>query len=571
MFLETLNEFNILKQGDTTSKFSFRVLNHDEESVNLTGQTIVVKMLSDINRGFEKTPEIDEADPSIIHFTISELEYEAFYGEIRLELEITDPITNRVMMVPSEGYYRFRIETSLDATNGGTVKTITLEAIETRLSVVEQSIMNNEGVTSYLDLTDKPSIPTKTSELQNDSGFVDSIFVNQTIADLDTDGVGGGVTSYNDLTDKPTIPTKVSELQNDLGLVDAVFVNQAITDINTGGGVGGDKTVVTDSAKNGEIIVDGAPILAYDDSEVSDRITTLENNPGGGMNYDDTELRNLIDSKAPNDHTHSEITTLDTRVTTLESAGTGTGDAYDDTAILYEIDALKLNKSDVNHTHEEIQNNDLRILALEQILSEGTSELTHTHTNQQALDALHVVNNKIGRFVMNDEKINPRMIADIQDGFVASASEVLMDKHYAYLAFDSSSSTYWTAVSTSGGTGHWLQLEFPEPTIVGGYKYYSPGDMKTTYTLKAWEVQGSIDGITFETIDVQAPDVKMGWYTCPIGIPKAYKFYRFLITNGISGGRVQALEFYGADFLELGVEFNNKDTLKHLNAPKMES
>lgn len=52
---------------------------------------------------------------------------------------------------------------------------------------------------NYTDLNSKPTIPTKTSELTNDSGF--------------TTFSG----SYNDLSDKPTIPTKTSELTNDSG------------------------------------------------------------------------------------------------------------------------------------------------------------------------------------------------------------------------------------------------------------------------------------------------------------------------------------------------------------------
>ena len=49
---------------------------------------------------------------------------------------------------------------------------------------------------SYSDLSNTPSIPTKTSDLTNDSGFVES-------SDLATVATSG---SYNDLTNKPTIP-----------------------------------------------------------------------------------------------------------------------------------------------------------------------------------------------------------------------------------------------------------------------------------------------------------------------------------------------------------------------------
>ena len=58
---------------------------------------------------------------------------------------------------------------------------------------------------SYNDLIDKPTIPTKTSELDNDSGYITNVTWNDitnkpTFANVATSG------SYNDLLDKPTIP-----------------------------------------------------------------------------------------------------------------------------------------------------------------------------------------------------------------------------------------------------------------------------------------------------------------------------------------------------------------------------
>ena len=69
--------------------------------------------------------------------------------------------------------------------------------IPTKLS----QLQNDSGYTkfsgNYNDLSNKPTIPTKTSQLQNDAGYTKF----------------SGV--YDDLSNKPTIPTKTSQLQND--------------------------------------------------------------------------------------------------------------------------------------------------------------------------------------------------------------------------------------------------------------------------------------------------------------------------------------------------------------------
>ena len=74
---------------------------------------------------------------------------------------------------------------------------------------------------SYNDLTDKPTIPSKTSDLTNDSGFINQIKTinNQSLigtGNLTIDTFSG---DYDDLTNKPTIPTKTSDLTNDSGFV----------------------------------------------------------------------------------------------------------------------------------------------------------------------------------------------------------------------------------------------------------------------------------------------------------------------------------------------------------------
>ena len=91
--------------------------------------------------------------------------------------------------------------------------------------------MTSDIITSYDDLTDKPTIPTKTSDLQNDSGFITGVTWNDvtgkpTFATVATTG------DYDDLLNKPTIPTVPSVLSaftNDVGYITGITSSDVVT------------------------------------------------------------------------------------------------------------------------------------------------------------------------------------------------------------------------------------------------------------------------------------------------------------------------------------------------------
>lgn len=66
---------------------------------------------------------------------------------------------------------------------------------------------------SYTDLLNKPGIPTKTSELSNDSGFLSSV-PSEYVTDTELDGKGYALVS--------DIPTKTSELTNDSNFLTSI-------------------------------------------------------------------------------------------------------------------------------------------------------------------------------------------------------------------------------------------------------------------------------------------------------------------------------------------------------------
>lgn len=96
-----------------------------------------------------------------------------------------------------------------DLSNKPNIPTKTSQLTNDSDFVVSSNLATVASSGSYTDLSNKPTIPTKTSELTNDSNFVPS----SSLATVATSG------SYNDLSNTPTIPTKTSDLTNDSNFV----------------------------------------------------------------------------------------------------------------------------------------------------------------------------------------------------------------------------------------------------------------------------------------------------------------------------------------------------------------
>lgn len=159
---------------------------------------------------------------------------------------------------------------------------------------------------SYSDLTNKPIIPTKTSQLTNDSSFVNDYQLsgkqdkltsgtniktinNQSIlgsGNIDIQGGGsesvawGDITgkpdfkavatsgSYDDLTNKPAIPTKTSDLTNNSGFVNDYQLSGKQDKLVSGTNI---KTI------NNESILGSGNIATASQSELTNIATTVGN------------------------------------------------------------------------------------------------------------------------------------------------------------------------------------------------------------------------------------------------------------------------------------------------------
>lgn len=115
------------------------------------------------------------------------------------------------------------------------MKVVSTEALTKLIQLVKSAFVSKTDVVTtsevtladvalsgdYDDLINKPTIPTATSDLTNDSGFITNSALTPYAlsADLATVATSG---SYNDLSNKPTIPTvptNVSAFTNDAGYI----------------------------------------------------------------------------------------------------------------------------------------------------------------------------------------------------------------------------------------------------------------------------------------------------------------------------------------------------------------
>lgn len=148
----------------------------------------------------------------------------------------------------------------LSAADVGALPNTTVIPTKTSQLTNDSGFITNSALTDYAKKTE---IPTKTSELTNDSGYITANDVpvksvdgatgdvvtnavkttTQTLTDTQKQqartNIGAGTSSfdgdYNSLTNKPTIPTKTSQLTNDSGFItDAALTGYAkTTDIPT--------------------------------------------------------------------------------------------------------------------------------------------------------------------------------------------------------------------------------------------------------------------------------------------------------------------------------------------------
>ena len=160
------------------------------------------------------------------------------------------------------------------------------------------------GIQPKGDYALKKDLPRNTSELNNDSGFLTSFTeTDPTVPDYvkaitaediekwnnksDFDG------SYSSLTGTPTIPTKTSELTNDNYFASESYVTDAIENAQQG-------YATIDDLNNKVDKVVGKSLIS--DSEI-ERLANI-------TNYDDTEIKNILNNKADTSDIPTKVSQL---------------------------------------------------------------------------------------------------------------------------------------------------------------------------------------------------------------------------------------------------------------------
>lgn len=155
-------------------------------------------------------------------------------------------------------------------------------ALDSKANTSDLSSVATSG--DYEDLTNTPTIPTKTSDLTNDSGFIDNTVNDLTnytkTSDLSTVATSG---SYDDLSNKPSIPivnNATLTIQKNSTTIDTFTANSST-----------DKTIdITVPTKTSDLTNDSGFITPsyHDDTKVDKGVTLFDGATGGNVVLSDT-------------------------------------------------------------------------------------------------------------------------------------------------------------------------------------------------------------------------------------------------------------------------------------------
>lgn len=267
-------------------------------------------------------------DPTINKISLAEYNAKVASGAITddmivdqvwIDTALTVPVQNKLVNIEANAQVN-KIE---DVKVNGASLAISNKAVNVEVPTKTSDLTNDSGFITANDIPAAQEVPTKTSELTNDSGFITSASLPTKTSDLTNDsGFITGYTesdptvpawakaaskpsysyneitdkptlfsgSYNDLTDKPTIPSIA-------GLASETYVQTAVADKAT-------TSYVDTKVAN---LVNSAPTTLDTLGEVA---TAIQNNQS---------VVEALNSSIGNKANASDVTALATKVSTAET------------------------------------------------------------------------------------------------------------------------------------------------------------------------------------------------------------------------------------------------------------
>lgn len=283
---------------------------------------------------------------------------------------------------------------------------------------------------AYDDLTGKPTIPSKTSELDNDAGFI-------------TDAA---LEPYAKTAD---VPTKTSQLNNDSGFVDAAGASAAapVQSVNT-------KT--------------GVVVLTQDDvGDGTTYVRTHNDFTDAAKQQINTNEDNIAMLDSDMEVAQGDITTLKGNVTTLTNALGSKQDTITGGASTITDDNLTANRALVSDGNGKVAVSNVTSTELGYL--DGVTSNVQTQLNKKLESApVTSVNTKTGAVVLSASDVGAVSTSDVTQTLGTSTTKVPSEKAVADAlsgagAGDMLKATYdpTGAVETAGGIPDYVEGQLP--------------------------------------------------------------------------------------------------------------
>ena len=288
---------------------------------------------------------------------------------------------------------------SVDGQTGDVVTNAVKTTAQTLTDVQKAQARTNIGAGTssfsgaYDDLTGKPTIPSKTSELDNDSGFI----TNTALA------------PYAKTAD---VPTKTSQLNNDSGFVDAAGASAAAP-------------VQSVNAKT------GAVVLTQDDvGNGTTYVRTHNDFTDAAKQQINTNKDNIATLDSDMEAAQGDITTLKGNVTTLTNALGSKQDKITGGASTITDDNLTTNRALVSNGSGKVAAS--AVTATELGYLDGVTSNIQTQLNNKLESApVTSVNTKTGTVVLSASDVGAVSTADVTQTLGTSTTKVPSEKAVA--------------------------------------------------------------------------------------------------------------------------------------------